>query len=126
MKWPWIQAMMLMTALGVTQHTEQGRALQNAVINTAKSTIATYELNLLARQLDADRVNGPPPTPQRFPDFIRDVMSSRDPNRDVTLDPWDRAYWMQRESDRLMLRSDGPDGQRMTRDDLVVVVDLST
>lgn len=120
MKWPWIQAMVLMTSLGAAQHTEQGRALQKLAVDTAKNAVATYELGQLARALERDQVYKPAPTPQRFPDFIRATVTSRDQGRDVTLDPWGQAYWMQLDRTGATLRSAGPDGERMTPDDISV------
>jgi hypothetical protein len=91
-----------------------------AAVNEEKKERAQKELATLAGALDAFRRDtGFYVASDKHPVLI-DHLSPHYLSNIIRLDPWHNPYRYDGERDRFQLRSDGPDGEENTPDDLVV------
>ncbi len=89
-------------------------------VNETKRKRAQAELELIAKALEAFRIErGFYVASDKQPTLI-DYLSPRYLSPIIRLDPWHRPYQYQGERDHFTLRSTGPDGKENTADDIVL------
>ena len=89
------------------------------IINITQVVAVQSEVNDIAKMIYLDTIDQTAPTVEAFQEYVRKNMRTKvGQSRDTSLDFWGTAYKFERDPDRIVVMSAGPDKEFSTEDDI--------